>query len=147
MTEASNPHSQDPKSGKHVSSDFMIEQLVSIERVSLNVSQSVIVTTEDKLKLCLQKYVSDAERSKEWIAPLSLLVGLLLSLVAADFRDAWLSASTWQAIFIISAALSLFWFLASLRRAFGNRTIDALINEIKSYSATDGTSRGDENGS
>jgi hypothetical protein len=107
---------------------------------------SVIITTEDKLKLCLQQYVSDTERSKEWIAPLSLLVGLLLALVTADFHDAMLSASTWQAIFIISSVLSFFWLMASLRRAFGNRTIDDLIKEIQSDAATDSNSRSNKHG-
>ncbi len=112
-------------------SDLMIQRLVSVERVSLNVSQSVVVTTEDKLRLCLQAYLSEAEKGKEWIAPLSLLIALLLALVSADFHDALLPAATWHAIFVISAALSLLWLLLALRRAFRTQSIDALIEEIQ----------------
>ncbi len=67
--------------------DLMIQQLVSVEKVSLNLSQSVVVTTEDKLRLKLQIHLSETERSKEWIAPLSILVSLTLTLLSADFKN------------------------------------------------------------
>lgn len=117
---------------KENSNDLLIQQLVSVERVSLNLSQSVIVTTEDKLRLRLHAYISLTEKTKEWIAPCSLLISLLLALISADFKDFLLPSATWKAIFIISAILSLLWLLLSLRKAFNSRSIDTLIEEIKS---------------
>ncbi len=112
--------------------DLMIQQLVSVEKVSLNLSQSVVVTTEDKLRLKLQIHLSETERSKEWIAPLSILVSLTLTLLSADFKNFFLSADTWNAIFIMSTITSAGWLLFALKRAFCSRSIDSLIEEIKS---------------
>ena len=112
-------------------SDLMVEQLVSVERVSLNVSQSLILTTEDKLKICLNSHVKKIEKSKEWVAPFSLLSALLLSLITADFKQALLSPETWRALFIIAALLSGVWLLFSLRNSFQSRSIDTVIDEIR----------------
>jgi phosphoglycerol transferase MdoB-like AlkP superfamily enzyme len=117
--------------------DLLIQQLVSVERVSLNLSQSVIVTTEDKLRLKLQAHLSTAEKTKDWIAPFSLLVSLSLALLSADFKDFLFSAATWKALFIIAAVLSLGWLATTLRQAFRSHSIDSLIEEIKSETKID----------
>ncbi|RJP79258.1 MAG: hypothetical protein C4522_10385 [Desulfobacteraceae bacterium] len=119
-------------SEKENQNDLMIQQLVSVEKVSLNLAQFVVVTTEDKLRLKLQNHLSEAEKSKEWIAPLSLLVSLSLALLSADFKDFFLPADTWKAIFIISTVTSCIWMIFALKRAFCTRSIDSLIEEIKS---------------
>ena len=111
--------------------DLMVEQLVSVGRVTLNVSQSVVVTTEDKLKICLNDHVKKIEQGKEWLAPFSLLSSLVLSLVTADFKQAVLSAETWHALFIIASVLSVIWLLITLRNAFSSRSIDFVIDDIK----------------
>jgi hypothetical protein len=112
--------------------DLLIQQLVSVERVSLNLSQSVIVTTEDKLRLRLQAHLSTAEKTKNWIAPFSLLVAISLALVSADFKDLFFSAATWKAFFIISAVLASVWLAVTLRQAFRSHSLDSLIEKIKS---------------
>ena len=128
--------------------DLLIQQLVSVERVSLNLSQSVIVTTEDKLRLRLQAHLSAAEKTKDWIAPFFLLVSLSLALLSADFKDLLFSASTWKAFFIIAAILSAVWLAFTLRQAFHSRSLDSLIEEIKSetrgINGTEGGTSGNE---
>lgn len=108
-----------------------IQQLVSVERVTLNVSQRVIVTTEDKLKLCLQNHMSEIDKKRDWIAPFSVLVALLLALISADFRDFIVPKDTWRAIFVITSALTFAWLCLALRKAFSKRTTENLIAEIK----------------
>ncbi len=110
------------------------EQLVSIERVSLNLAQSVIVTTEDKVKTCLDKHFKKAERRKEWVAPLSLLIATIAILVTADFKNFFLSSDTWKAIFIIVAILSSLWLISTIRFIFNNVTIESIINELRADS-------------
>ena len=112
--------------------DLLIQQLVSVERVSLNLSQSVIVTTEDKLRLKLQAHLSNTEKTKDWIAPFSLLLSLSLALLSADFKDLVFPAATWRAFFIFAAIISGLWLASTLRQAFRSRTVDSLIDEIKS---------------
>jgi hypothetical protein len=108
-----------------------IQQLVSVERVTLNVSQNVIVTTEDKLKLCLQNHKHYIDRKNDWIAPFSVLLSLLLVFVSADFRDFVLPKDTWRAIFVVASVLTVFWLCMTLRSAFSKRTMETLIAEIK----------------
>jgi len=108
-----------------------IQQLVSVERVTLNVSQRVIVTTEDKLRLCLHNHMSEIDKKRDWIAPFSVLLTLLLALVSTDFRDFLLPKDTWRAIFVISSVLTFAWLSIALRKAFSRRTAETLIAEIK----------------
>ncbi len=123
--------------------DLLIQQLVSVERVSLNLSQSVIVTTEDKLRLRLQAHLSAAEKTKDWIAPFSLLLSLSLALLSADFKDLFFSAAIWKAFFIIAAILSGVWLAFTVRQAFHSRPLDSLIEEIKSENrGVNGAKRG-----
>ena len=124
----------DNKNGNSVAEalDEQIQQLVSVDRVILNVSQSVIVTTEDKLKLALQSHMSEVDGNKDWIAPLSLSIALIMTLVTADFKDLILTKDTWRAIFIISSFLSFGWLLFALKKAFKRKSLESLIKEIKS---------------
>lgn len=108
-----------------------IQHLVSVERVTFNVSQRVIVTTEDKLRLCLHNHMSETDRKKDWIAPFSVILALLLALVSADFRDFIVPKDTWRAIFAIASVITVFWLGVTLRRAFSKRTAETLIAEIK----------------
>jgi hypothetical protein len=62
-----------------------VENMVTVERVSLNISQSVIVTTEDKVRLSLESYIKKQNRRSEYIAPFSLLIAIIATLTTADF--------------------------------------------------------------
>jgi hypothetical protein len=112
--------------------DVDIQNLVSVNRVALNVSQNVVVTTEDKLKLNLQNHLSEVEGRKDWVAPLSVFIALVLALVTADFKDLYLNKDTWKAIFIIASFSSFCWFCFCLKRAFSKSSIESLIEKIKS---------------
>lgn len=118
--------------------DLLISQLVSVESVTFNLSQAVVVTTEDKLKLCLQRHLSEVEKSRDWVAPFSLLISLILALITTEFKDFVLPKATWSAVFIISAILSGLWFLFVVKNAFTRRTVESLISEIKADSAVSG---------
>lgn len=67
--------------------DLLIQQLVPVENVKLNLRQSVIVITEDKLKLKLHTHLATSEKRKDWIAPFSVLISLSLALLTADFKN------------------------------------------------------------
>lgn len=105
--------------------------VTTVKEVYLNVSQNVIVITEDKLRLELADSVKKMERKNVWIAPLGILITLSLSFVTTDFRDFGLKASTWQAVFIIAAIIALGWLIISIIRHTNSLTIDELINNLK----------------
>ena len=108
-----------------------VEQLVSVERVSFNVAQSVIVTTEDKVRLSLESYQRNVKRGTDWIAPLSVLTALIATLSTATFNNFILDSSTWKAVFIIAAIGSAIWLIKALLSLRDKVSLDELIEEIK----------------
>ena len=79
---------------------LFVKQMLEVE-VFPNLSQQVIMTTEDRLKLCLQENLKKAERKNDWITPFSLLIAIITAFVTATFKDFIVSAKTWEAIFIL----------------------------------------------
>jgi len=106
-----------------------------------NVKQELVITTVDKLKLCLIEYKEHLRSRREWIGPAGILVALIAALVAADFKEALgVGAPTWEALFLLSAIL-----MGGLTVSLGIRAIlsikrggvDALIDRIAARSAGD----------
>lgn len=115
----------------------LAELLVSVERITFNVSQSVIVTTEDKIRLAVESYNKRAKNKTEWIAPFSLLLSVTATMVTADFKDFILSEDTWRAIFILVGVASTLWLANTLRVLRHSPSINDLINDLKSESQSD----------
>lgn len=112
--------------------DLLIQQLVPVENVKLNLRQSVIVITEDKLKLKLHTHLATSEKRKDWIAPFSVLISLSLALLTADFKNIIFPQDTWKAAFIIATILTVAWLIVTLKQAFHSHSLESLIEEIKS---------------
>ena len=120
--------SEERKETKHLTA---VESMVSVERVSLNISQSVIVTTEDKMRLSLDSYIKKQSRKTDWIAPFSLLVAILATFATASFHDFIFDAATWKAMFLMTGIGSLVWLIKSLYFLKNPLTIDDLIEDIR----------------
>ena len=108
-----------------------VENMVTVERVSLNISQSVIVTTEDKVRLSLESYIKKQNRRSEYIAPLSLLIAIIATLATADFHDFLLDSATWKAMFVITGIIALGWLFRSILFLRDQVSIDDLIDDLK----------------
>lgn len=101
--------------------------------VHVNVEQHFIVTTEDKMRLCLSDHLQVMDRRRDWIAPLGVFISLVVALLTSSFRDWYLPKATWQAIFVLMAVISFAWFLWTLRYLYQYKqhSLDAVIREIK----------------
>jgi hypothetical protein len=109
-----------------------LESLVNVSDVHLNVSQEVIVTTEDKIRLCLSSHLNRMEKKKSWVAPLGILLTIIISLFTSDFTDKLLfKAATWQSVFIISAVISFIWLIIAIKDAFQSERPDDIITQLK----------------
>lgn len=122
---------QRPPAEIRIDNEFLGSQLVNVSHVYVNVSQAVIITTEDKLRLCLSDHLGQMEKKRSWIAPLGILVAIVLTLVTATFRKVGLSAATWQSIFIIAAVLVFGWLLLSAKKACEAEEIKDVVERIK----------------
>ncbi len=103
-------------------------------QIHKNLQQEVVVTTVDKLRICLMQHRDCLSAKGEWVAPASLLLSFATTLVAADFKKFILGAQTWQALYIFLSVGSAIWLLRAISRAFKNRataTLDNLVSEIK----------------
>lgn len=100
-----------------------------------NVSQGIIHITDDKLKVILLEYREKNNQFYSWTTPLGIFLSCLFATITADFKNTWwLSASTWQAIFILCTIGTSVWLIYSVIQAFNNRKgrkIDELIDKIK----------------
>jgi hypothetical protein len=104
-----------------------------------NLAQDVIVTTEDKVRICLMQHQERLLLSTSWQTPLGLTATLGTTLVAATFQTNVLSADTWSALFVFALVLSLVWLVVAVWRAAaarGGHSIDTLIGLIKRSSST-----------
>jgi len=95
-----------------------------------NTNQRLIIVTQDKTLLTLKRNIAQLGK-KEWIAPLSTLSTIVISLVTSNFRYALgLGPAEWRAIFIVCGFVSFGWLAASLKRSVGSKTFHEVITDI-----------------
>lgn len=120
----------DPNSAKYQES--LGPEFIQNSRFHVNLSQEVIVITEDRFRLCLQSHAERLTAREKWIAPVSLLATFVVVLATSEFKNFVLPAATWQAVFVISSIGALVWSLATISRAYGSDCrVDTLVNEVK----------------
>ncbi len=116
----------------------LTEQMVRESTIHANVGQELIVTTRDKLELCLVHHREELESRELWAIPFGIFVPVILTLLTADFRGGLgLKKEVWQAIFIIVAVVSFFltvgFALRAVRSWWSNSPpgVAAIIAELK----------------
>jgi hypothetical protein len=102
--------------------------------IHMNLGQEMVITTVDKLRLCLMENRDCLADKKEWVTPLGVFLVLVTTIVAADFHDFVLKAPVWSALYVLGSAASLVWLVRAGWKAWRNRdlgSIDTLIDRIK----------------
>jgi hypothetical protein len=134
----------------------LTDQVIQGSTVHSNVAQEFIVTTRDKLELCLNRHKEKIAARQQWPVPFGIFVSVLLTLLTADFRQDrfGITGVVWQAIFIIVAVLSGVWLIYSLFTAAVSyvtswwkgegRSFDAVIKELTA--PTDNPKHGNHEG-
>ena len=108
-----------------------LDQYLPIGRFHDPLPVDVVKTTEDRLRLCIQRHVAQLEKKKAWITPLAMFLTIMITLCSSNFNDFILEKATWKAIFIICGGLSFIWLISSLEFIFKKSSIDDLILEIE----------------
>lgn len=100
-----------------------------------NIRQGLIHITEDKLKVILIEHQDSNRLFYSWSTPLGIFLSCFVASITSSFNDMLgLSASTWQALFILSSIITGIWLILSLISAIKHskeRRIDDLIEKIK----------------
>lgn len=104
-------------------------------QVHHNVSQNYIVTTEDKLKLCLMNHQDTLKVKSDWKTPVGIFATLVTVLITADFKNTLgLSAGEWKSIIVFSCIGAGFISIKTLSKAYVMKNtgdINRVIHEIK----------------
>lgn len=110
-------------------------KVLGSSNVVTNISQEYLITTIDKVKLCLLEHQGDLRAQSGWILPTGIFIPVVATLVAAQFNDfLGLSAAVWNAIYLLAAFISGVWLLNALRKAWRSRkrgSVEALVNRLK----------------
>jgi uncharacterized membrane protein (DUF485 family) len=109
----------------------LASQLITISEVNLNLSQGIIITTEDKVHICLSEHLKRMEKKNGWIAPFGIFVTIIIVLLTSTFKDFVLDSATWRAIFIITGVISFGWLAKSIYEARHSKQLDDIVNELK----------------
>ena len=110
------------KKNKHMGQNTKLNiDLIGNQNIYQNTAQDYIVTTKDKVELVLLKTEKALSDKNSWITPLSLTITCVISLITADFKDFLLSASVWEALFILSSIIFSIWLIYAAIIAWKNR--------------------------
>ncbi len=97
--------------------DAISHELVS-GSAHVNLAQTSILVTEDRVYRCLNEWRSEIEVKDRWIAPSCLLASLVLTFVTSTFHDAFgVPMATWQAVFMLGILGATIWSIREVWRA------------------------------
>jgi hypothetical protein len=112
-----------------------------VDKRYANLRSDVIEITHDKLENVLLKFYERHTFRSSWFNPLSLGIGVALTLSTADFKAQalGLDGATWRAVFVIALFSSVLWLaynLITLARCWKETSLEFLINKIKNVSGS-----------
>jgi hypothetical protein len=114
---------------------FLDTELFKGSTIHPNTAQTIIFTTEDKIRNYLHEYARAGATRTEWIAPLALAIAIGTTLLTSDFKVALgVPKEYWAALFVLAFCGTVVWLVVSLVRLiiFWKRgSIETLINKIK----------------
>ncbi|MGD9581600.1 MAG: hypothetical protein AB7V50_09525 [Vampirovibrionia bacterium] len=86
------------------------EKLIQDSKHYINLKQDFITITEDRLRIALANYFHQSKPINGIITPIAMAITITITLCTAEFKNNlfFISASTWQAIFIIILVICIF---------------------------------------
>jgi len=92
--------------------EHMAKNLVQNSDVAINLGATLVITTEDKIKLAVHTHLQRMAERSAWMAPLGILLTIAVTFPTTDFKAFWiLSADSWRAMFVMGALLALFFLI------------------------------------
>jgi hypothetical protein len=126
------------QSEDHLSSPFrhelLTQELVTYERVHVNIPRSLIVITEDRLQLWLSDLIRREKQRFDWLAPFGIVLSTTSALVTAEFKNLIVTAETWHTVFVVVDILAALWLAYALRRVAKPVNPGAEIKQLKDFS-------------
>lgn len=108
--------------------------------VSQNTDTHLINITEDKLRLIIISHHQKILKSRNWMAPLGVLISLVATLLTADFKDfLFVDGTSWRYIFSCCAAVSGWLTLKTLIARFSSKamTVKDVVDTVANRKSLD----------
>jgi hypothetical protein len=112
------------------------EDLTRQMTVHKNLTQEIIVTNTDKVKLILHEHHKIVKKKNDWVNPVAIFITVLATILTAKFDETkfGLSPQIWQAIFVVTCIGSFIWsfiLIFNAFRYFKDGTIEQCIEKMK----------------
>jgi len=105
--------------------DEIIREGIEKSTLYLNLSQDMIVISEDRLRLQLNDLVTSAGRGRKWQTPAAMLVTEVAAFAGPNFRSTIvLSVEQWNLLFGALTCVTLLWLLKTLVNAWSAPAVD-----------------------
>lgn len=105
--------------------------------VHKSLHQEVILTTADKVRLCLIDHKDRLAAKREWTLPFGVLITALAAILTAEFQKFILDGPVWKAIFVLVTIGSAIWFIVAAKKAWNSRNagdVEGIVQELKAHS-------------
>ena len=108
-----------------------------VDKKYANLRSDIIEITHDKLENVLLKFYQKHALRTGWLNPLSIGVGVALTLSTSEFKTKTmgLDGTTWQSIFVITLVCSIIWLLINFSE--WNFKLIGLKTKVKNESRCD----------
>ena len=111
---------------------FASQLMQDTSKVYSNLGQEIIITTDDKIRLCLIEHLSRMGKRTAWITPLGIFLTIGIVFPTTTFREFfYLSADTWKAIFVIGGLISIVWLIRAVWQARVSSSLGDVVKSIK----------------
>lgn len=97
-----------------------------------------LMVSEDRVENAIRRHRERLRDRSAWVTPATLLVAIILALSTADFRPLLgIDGPVWHAVFLLGAALSVFWTVRGIVRALQigrEDPTEAIIRDLRGQS-------------
>ena len=105
--------------------------------VHKNIGQEYIVTTVDKVEICLTKHKNSLQDKHKWLIPCSALLSTVLVIATSEFQTRFgIDADYWQGTFVTAAIFLFGWTVYWIVMAVQAPDLDNIVAELKKPNRT-----------
>lgn len=105
--------------------------------VHKNIGQEYIITTVDKVEICLTRHKSALQDKQKWLIPCSALLSTVLVIATSEFQTRFgVDADYWQGTFVTAAVFLFGWTAYWIYMAFRAPDLDDIVAELKNPNKT-----------
>jgi hypothetical protein len=120
-----------PRKQAQIVMDIAGQKIQDASIVYVNLGQGIILTNEDKIRICLMEHLGRMEGKRAWFVPLGIFLTILVVFPTTTFHDFLVSGDTWRAVFILCGGISFIWLIIAVIRSRVSSSLEDVVDAIK----------------